>query len=69
MALSPDGRTLALSLSDKLTVELWDVATGKTRAILTGFSDFVGSLAFSPDGRTLATGSVDHTISLWDVPQ
>jgi len=69
MALSPDGRTLALSLSGKLTVELWDVATGKTRAIFTGFSDFVDSLAFSPDSRTLATGSVDHIISLWDVPQ
>jgi len=69
MSLSPNGRTLALSLTNKKTVELWDVATGKVRAILRGHSDFVDSLAFSPDGRTLATGSVDHTISLWDVPR
>jgi WD40 repeat protein len=68
MSLSPNGRMLALSLSNKSTVELWNVATGNVRAILRGHSDFVDSLAFSPDGRTLATGSVDHTICLWDVP-
>jgi WD40 repeat protein len=69
MSLSPNGRTLALSLSDKATVELWDFATSKVRAIFSGHSDFVDSMAFSPDGRTLATGSVDHTICLWDVPR
>lgn len=67
-ALSPDGRTLALSVSDKHRVELVDVTTGKVRAILTGGSDFIDSLAFFPDGLTLVTGSVEGTISLWDVP-
>jgi WD40 repeat protein len=35
--------------------------------VQTGHSDFVVSLAFSPDGRTLVSGSRDSTIKLWDV--
>ena len=34
---------------------------------LTGHTDSVGSVAFSPDGHTLATGSDDNTVLLWDV--
>src|SRR5262249_16454024 len=45
---------------------LWDVATGTEVARLQGHRNYVFSLAFSPDGTTLASGSGDFTVRLWD---
>ena len=36
-------------------------------APLTGHTSAVASVAFAPDGHTLATGSADGTVRLWDV--
>jgi WD40 repeat protein len=56
VALTADGGTLAWGQYDG-KVELWDVSSGKRKATLGGHSTVVSALAFSPDGKALATGS------------
>jgi Tetratricopeptide repeat/WD domain, G-beta repeat len=50
-----------------MTVRIWDVATGKVECILEGHSDSVHSVAFSPHGSKLGSGSDDRTVRVWDV--
>ena len=50
------------------TVRLWDVATDRPiGGPLTGHAGGVFAVAFSPDGKTLASGNSDGTITLWNV--
>jgi WD40 repeat protein len=68
VAISPDGKTLALAHRDKAGITLWDVAGGKRLGRITGHEDRVRSVAFSPDGKTLlACGLDDKAVHLWDV--
>ncbi len=55
-----------LVVGDK-KIKLWDLASGKEIHTFAGHSDRVMSVSFSPDGKTLASGSDDSTIKLWDV--
>lgn len=66
LAMSPDGKRLAGG-GDDGGVQLWDVATGKPAARLSGHTDWVLALAFSPDGKLLASGGHDGIVRLWEV--
>lgn len=52
--------------TDPFSVRLWDAATGAVGPVLTGHRDFVRTVALSPDGGQVLTGSNDGTAMLWD---
>jgi len=49
------------------TIRLWEVTTGKELRRFEGHSSWVTSVAFSPDGRYILSGSKDKTLKLWEV--
>jgi WD40 repeat protein len=82
VAFSPDGRTLAWGAGRRLdlfkrtdsTIKLWDLKAGRVRHVLRGHKRFIAAIAFSPDGKTLASSSTGEDghypsggVRLWDV--
>ena len=68
LTFSPDGTILIGSGMEgwDILIKLWDVETGNQLATLTGHTENITILVFSHDGKTLASGSQDGTVLLWD---
>ena len=77
VAFSPDGSTIAAgegssqdSIATIFDIRLYDAKTGEVNSTLSGkgvHSSVVLSLSFSPDGKQIASGSLDQTVRIWDV--
>ena len=48
-------------------IVLWDVLLREKRCKLTGHAGHILSLAFSSDGKTLASGAMDKTVRVWNL--
>jgi WD40 repeat protein len=64
LAFSPDGRYLAMSEEEDIAIV--SLSDGKALRILRGHKNIITCLAFSHDGKLLASASVDRTIALWN---
>jgi WD40 repeat protein len=64
-ALNRDNHTLALGIGQ--TIELWDLHKRECLRRIAAHRDWVRALAFSPDGKYLASGGNDHDVCIWNV--
>jgi tetratricopeptide (TPR) repeat protein len=67
VAFTPDGRHFATASNDG-TARVWDAATGRPAGPVLKHTNYVASVAFSPDGNTLAAGDYGPAglVKLWD---
>ena len=66
VSVSHDERLVAAGCWDSI-IRIWDVQTGNLVERLRGHGDWVRSVAFTPDGRGLISGSADKKVKRWDL--
>ena len=66
MSISPDRKWIAAN-GPASTVRLFNAADGAAGPTLTGHTDVVTSLQFASDGQRLVSGSLDHSICVWNI--
>ncbi len=64
IAFSPDGGLLAIT--NGRAAQLWDTATGRPHTPPLNLRRIIGAIVFSPDGKLLATHSIEGVSRLWD---
>lgn len=67
LAVDDSGEVVAAGSTDSFQIFMWSVQTGKLLDVLSGHEGPVSSLAFSPAGNILASGSWDKSVRLWNV--
>lgn len=69
LSISPGGRLVATSgpSYQDSTIQIWDAVSGEIRESFgAGHNDHVSRLAFSPNGKLLATSNLNGRVTLWD---
>lgn len=67
LAVDPSGEVVCAGSMDSFDIHIWSVQTGQLLDQLSGHEGPVSSLAFSPNGDVLVSGSWDHTVQIWSV--
>ncbi|KIW68720.1 hypothetical protein PV04_04644 [Phialophora macrospora] len=67
LAIDPSAEVVCAASHDSFDIHLWSVQTGALLDQLAGHEGPISTLAFTPDGRYLVSGSWDHTIRVWSV--